>query len=309
MAGRTAYGQGNAGMRPEPRGRMAAPGFDFAQAEADRAMAGGEPPFNPLLYTSGGEYPATPATIMYDRSQSGIPISNEEFMAVSALSPRQSEQTATNTAYAGEPIPAPQKPDLVPFAGTAYEGTGGPRLPQPQAATFMPRPAFGGAMGGFSPYGFGRPPMGAGKGGYRPPMYGGFGMRPDRFRGGPMGGNVNFAGPPMMPPMYGGSFGMPPLGQGGVSGGQLPLGGGRMAAPGYNVATGSFDNAGFGPVETATIVDPAPEPVMESGGIGSFGGANQPTNPYSMGYGMGFRQQQPMGGGKGGSAGGKGGAR
>ena len=301
-------------MRSEPRGRMAAPGFDFAQAEADRAVAGGEPPFNPLL------------------------------------------QTATNTAYAGEPIPAPQKPDLVPFAGTAYEGTGGPRLPQPQTATytsggeypatpatimydrsqsgipisneefmavtalsrdartprqsgFMPRPAFGGAMGGFSPYGFGRPPMGAGKGGYRPPMYGGFGVRPDRFRGGPMGGNVNLAGPPMMPPMYGGSFGMPPLGQGGVSGGQLPLGGGRMAAPGYNLATGSFDNTGFGPVETATIVDPAPEPVMESGGIGSFGGANQPTNPYSMGYGMGFRQQQPMGGGKGGSAGGKGGAR
>ena len=283
MAGRTAYGQGNAGMRSEPRGRMAAPGFDFAQAEADRAMAGGEPAFNPLLYTSGGEYPATPATIMYDRSQSGIPISNEEFMAVSALSPRQSEQTATNTAYAGEPIPAPQKPDLVPFAGTAYEGTGGPRLPsQPQAATFMPRPAFGGAMGGFSPYGFGRPPMGAGKGGYRPPMYGGFGMRPDRFRGGPMGGNVNFAGPPMMPPMYG----QP-----------QPFGGGRMAAPGHHT------------VETATIVDPAPEPVMESGGIGSFGGANQPTNPYSMGYGMGFRQQQPMGGGKGGSAGGKGGAR
>ena len=106
-------------------------------------------------------------------------------------------------------------------------------------------------------------------------------MRPDRFRGGPMGGNVNFAGPPMMPPMYG----QP-----------QPFGGGRMAAPGYTV-------------ETATIVDPAPEPVMESGGIGSFGGANQPTNPYSMGYGMGFRQQQPMGGGKGGSAGGKGGAR
>lgn len=241
MAGRTAYGQGNAGMRSEPRGRMAAPGFDFAQAEADRAVAGGEPPFIPspqtATYTSGGEYPATPATIMYDRSQSGIPISNEEFMAVSALSPRQSG--------------------------------------------FMPRPAFGGAMGGFSPYGFGRPPMGAGKGGYRPPMYGGFGMRPDRFRGGPMGGDVNLAGPPMMPPMYG----QP-----------QPFGGGRMAAPGYTV-------------ETATIVDPAPEPVMESGGIGSFGGANQPTNPYSMGYGMGFRQQQPMGGGKGGSAGGKGGAR
>ena len=100
-----------------------------------------------------------------------------------------------------------------------------------------------------------------------------------------------------------------------------------MAAPGYNLATGSFDNAGFGPVETTTIVDPPPEPIVEtttivdpppepmvrpdrfSGGIGSFGGANQPTNPYSMGYGMGFRQQQPMGGGKGGSAGGKGGAR
>ena len=168
-------------------------------------------------------------------------------------------------------------------------------------------------MGGFSPYGFGRPPMGAGKGGYRPPMYGGFGVRPDRFRGGPMGGNANFAGPPMRPPMYGqpqmgpmkGSP-RPPM-YGAVE--QRPFGGGRMAAPGYNLATGSFDNAGFGPVETATMVDPAPEPVMESGGIGSFGGANQPTNPYSMGYGMGFRQQQPMGGGKGGSAGGKGGAR
>jgi len=273
MAGRTAYRQGDAGMRFDPTG--------MTQAEIDAKINA----YNDRYQTVVGNQLAN-------------------------------SQTATNTAYAGEPIPAPQKPDLVPFAGTAYEGTGGPRLPQPQAATYISGgeyPAVGGAVGGFSPYGFGRPPMGAGKGGYRPPMYGGFGVRPDRFRGGPMGGNANFAGPPMRPPMYGqpqmgpmkGSP-RPPM-YGAVE--QRPFGGGRMAAPGYNLATGSFDNAGFGPVETATMVDPAPEPVMESGGIGSFGGANQPTNPYSMGYGMGFRQQQPMGGGKGGSAGGKGGAR
>jgi hypothetical protein len=44
------------------------------------------------------------------------------------------------------------------------------------------------------------------------------------------------------------------------------------------------------------------------------GGNQQPTNPYSTGYGMGYQQQpnqQPMGGGKGGtqSGGGKGGAQ
>lgn len=259
MAGRTAYGQGNAGMRSEPRGRMAAPGFDFAQAEADRIVAGGEPPLPPMMPRR-------------DR-----PMGGDVNLAGSALSPRQSG--------------------------------------------FMPRPAFGGAMGGFSPYGFGRPPMGAGKGGYRPPMYGGgFGGQPS-FGGGFNPYSAQRPMPVFQRPQQ------PMINMQTMYGQPQPFGGGRMAAPGFNTATGTFDNTGFGPVETATIVDPAPEPIVEtgvivdpppepmvrpdrfSGGIGSFGGTNQPTNPYSMGYGMGFRQQQPMGGGKGGSAGGKGGAR
>ena len=281
-------------MRFDPTG-MTAQQIAEMQALNDRLYGGGnqlaESQVMPqtATYTSGGEYPsapattmpATPATIMYDRSQSGIPISNEEFMAVTALS-----RDARTPRQSGFMPPAPGQPQFY----STYSGAMG-----------IPNAGLGRT---FNPYGFGRPPMGAGKGGYRPPMYGGFGGgfgRPPMY------------GPPQMGPMKGSP--RPPLYG---LGGQRPFGGGRMAAPGFNTATGTFDS-GFNDaaqvrppaVQTATNIADAGEPIMENAGISSFGGANQPTNPYSMGYGMGFRQQQPMGGGKGGSrsAGGKGGAQ
>ena len=65
---------------------------------------------------------------------------------------------------------------------------------------------------------------------------------------------------------------------------------------------------------------PQSDQLLGSGiaGLNLAAGNQQPTNPYSTGYGMGYQQQpnqqpnqQPMGGGKGGtqSGGGKGGAQ
>lgn len=264
------------------------------------------------------------------------------------------------------PSAVTKKPDKDPYAGTGLEGTAGikgqqvsyisdlgyepefvppqdstgalginpdtddtflPNEPPPQLQTgndFDTRPQVYG-----NPYGIqGGPQMGAGKGGYRPPMYGG-GFGGPQY-GNPYGGGF---GRPQYGNPYGGGFGRPPMGGGKGGGrppmygnpygggfgggfGRPPMGGGfggRMAAPGFNTATGTFD--GGQPV--SGIAD-AGEPIMNPGGIGSFSGANQPTNPYSTGYGMGYQQQpnqqpnqQPMGGGKGGtqSGGGKGGAQ
>jgi hypothetical protein len=314
-------------------------------------------------------------------------------------------QTANYIADAGEPIPTFQEPvTIADDFGTAVQGidpsTGMPlstpsdTRPQLQyeVLPYIPQIGQGGVSGGQLPLGagnpfggglgprfnnFGGPPMGGGKGGYRPPMYGGgFGGMYGPPQMGPMkggrrppmygGGFGGFGGP------FGGGFGMPPLGQGGMSGGQFPLGGGRMAAPGYNLGTGTFDGSGvtqgpFGlgrnydviqgnplqgggmmattnPDGTTTVGAgqlPQSDQLLGSGiaGVNLAGGNQatsqvylgevrdsagnitrpdlrasfgQPTNPYSMGYGMGFQQQQPMGGGKGGSGGsggGKGGAQ
>jgi hypothetical protein len=215
-----------------------------------------------------------------------------------------------------------------------------------------------------NPYGIqGGPQMGAGKGGYRPPMYGGgFGgpQYGNPYGGGfgrpPMGGGKGGGRPPMYGNPYGGGFG------GGFGG--PPMGGGfggRMAAPGYNLGTGTF-GGGFNPYiggprsqippsgtymtdasglppgyrtltggmmattnpDGTTTVGagqlPQSDQLLGSGiaGLNLAGGNQQPTNPYSTGYGMGYQQQpnqqpnqQPMGGGKGGtqSGGGKGGAQ
>jgi len=222
-------------------------------------------------------------------------------------------------------------------------GFGGPQYGNPYGGGFG-RPQYGNPYGG----GFGRPPMGGGKGGGRPPMYGnpygggfggGFGGRmaapgytmrfdPSMNLGtGTFGGSFNpyIGGPRSQTPLTGGGdFVLPP--------GARTLTGGRMAAPGFNTATGTFD--GGQPV--SGIAD-AGEPILQGpsgltgnppqsdqllgsgiAGLNLAGGNQQPTNPYSTGYGMGYQQQpnqqpnqQPMGGGKGGtqSGGGKGGAQ
>lgn len=198
-------------------------------------------------------------------------------------------------------------------------GFGGPQYGNPYGGGFG-RPQYGNPYGG----GFGRPPMGGGKGGGRPPMYGnpyggnpyqrtGFGRPQNRYApllgtgGGGFGGN--FPSPYAsqqyrqdvarsgIPPGFvqdemqtGNSTGYTNPQTGETMSIPVDFSGGRMAAPGYNLATGTFD------------------------GPGVTQGPQQPTNPYSTGYGMGYQQQpnqQPMGGGKGGtqSGGGKGGAQ
>lgn len=189
--------------------------------------------------------------------------------------------------------------------------------------------------GGLDPMSrFGRPPMGGGKGGYRPPMYGGGfggmygpppmgpmkgGRRPPMYGGGFGGG---FGGP--FGGGFGGGFGMPPLGQGGMSGGQFPMTSAQPIASAQPIEVIEGNPLQGGGMMGTTNPDgtlsvgagqlPQSDQLLGSGiaGVNLAGGNQQPTNPYSMGYGMGFRQQQPMGGGKGGSGGsggGKGGAR
>jgi hypothetical protein len=164
-------------------------------------------------------------------------------------------QTANYIADAGEPIPQFVPPQDSTGALGINPDTGDtflPNEPPPQLQTgndFDTRPQVYG-----NPYGIqGGPQMGAGKGGYRPPMYGG-GFGGPQY-GNPYGGG--FGRPPMgggkgggRPPMYGnpygggfgGGFGRPPMGGGfgprfnNMGGGF----GGRMAAPGYNLGTGTF---------------------------------------------------------------------
>ena len=61
-----------------------------------------------------------------------------------------------------------------------------------------PQIATGGGMGKGGGRQGGAPGMGGKGGGMRPPAP--MGTLPDRFRGGPMGAEVNLAGPPMRPP-------------------------------------------------------------------------------------------------------------
>ena len=203
-----------------------------------------------------------------------------------------------------------------------------PNEPPPQLQTgndFDTRPQVYG-----NPYGIqGGPQMGAGKGGYRPPMYGG-GFGGPQY-GNPYGGGFGrpqygnpygggFGRPPMgggkggyRPPMYGnpygggfgGGFGGPPMGGGfgprfnNMGGGF----GGRMAAPGFNTATGTFSGGqtqsdqllGSG-ISGLGLVGGQQPPNPYVVGAGTLhnqqtGGNQQPTNPYSTGYGMGYQQQ------------------
>ena len=225
---------------------------------------------------------------------------------------------------------------------------------QYEVLPYIPQIGQGGVSGGQLPLGagnpfggglgprinnFGGPPMGGGKGGYRPPMYGGgFGGMYGPPQMGPMkggrrppmygGGFGGFGGP------FGGGFGMPPLGQGGMSGGQFPMYStvprDASAQPAGTMQVSSTGEP-LGDMSGASIIpragsDGLPANNMTGQLLGSgiagvnlynqqTGGNQQPTNPYSVGYGMGFQQQpnqQPMGGGKGGSGGsggGKGGAQ
>ena len=183
---------------------------------------------------------------------------------------------------------------------------------------------FFGPRGGLGPRidNFGGPPMGGGKGGYRPPMYGG-GFGGPQY-GNPYGGG--FGGPQYGSPYgggfgrpqygnpYGGGFGRPPMG-GGKGGGRPPMYGnpygggfgggfgGRMAAPGFNTATGTFSGGqtqsdqllGSG-ISGLGLVGGQQPPNPYVVGAGTLhnqqtGGNQQPTNPYSTGYGMGYQQQ------------------
>ena len=129
-----------------------------------------------------------------------------------------------------------------------------PQVLRPQDAYLADDTSFFGPSGGLGPRtnNFGGPPMGGGKGGYRPPMYGG-GFGGPQY-GNPYGGGF---GRPQYGNPYGGGFGRPPMG-GGKGGGRPPMYGnpygggfgggfgGRMAAPGYNLGTGTF-GGGFNP--------------------------------------------------------------
>jgi hypothetical protein len=199
---------------------------------------------------------------------------------------------------------------------------------------------FFGPRGGLGPRinNFGGPPMGGGKGGYRPPMYGG-GFGGPQY-GNPYGGGF---GRPQYGNPYGGGFGRPPMG-GGKGGGRPPMygnpyGGNPYQRTGFGRPQNRYapllgtGGGGFGtpPLGEGGVSGgqlplgggrmAAPGYNLATGtfdGSGVTQGPQQLTNPYSTGYGMGYQQQpnqqpsqQPMGGGKGGtqSGGGKGGAQ
>ena len=201
-----------------------------------------------------------------------------------------------------------------PGGNPNFDPVSAPNMPEPPRLSpyaFQRPPMFGGGFGG----GFGSPSMGGGKGGYRPPMYGGgvggppmFGPPPSQM--GPMKGGAR---PPQQmgpmkggprPPMYGGGFGVQPSFGGGFNpyAAQRPM-------PFFQRPQQPLESV---PADMSIMQSGTKDELLGRGGIGNFqmmngqtmtGGNQQPTNPYSTGFGMGFQQQpnqQPMGGGKGG---------
>jgi len=244
-----------------------------------------------------------------------------------------------------------KKPDVDPYAGTGLEGTGGvkgqlasyisdlgyePEFVPPQDSTgtlginpdtgdtFLPnepppRPQTGNDFDTRpqvygNPYGIqGGPQMGAGKGGYRPPMYGG-GFGGPQY-GNPYGGGF---GRPQYGNPYGGGFGRPPMG-GGKGGGRPPMYGnpygggfgggfgGRMAAPGYtmrfdpsmNLGTGTFGgsfNPYIGGPRSQTPLTGGGDFVLPPGARTLTGGMMGTTNPDgTLSVGAGTMQVSPTG--------------
>ena len=228
----------------------------------------------------------------------------QQMAEMQALNDRLYGGSAPQTAYSisdfGYEPDLPQKPDLDPFAGTPYAGTGGPRpdMPIPVQEPTYP----------YNPYGSGggRPQL--------PPLVSGIPgvglLAPEGAQSGT--GNVSdlgyepdlptdrYVSSPEIDPYtqaYTNPYSSPLTTQ--VSGMKGSFGTGAMpyTQPYYQRSFNPY-SGGFGMGQP-----------MRGGGYGGkgggspYGGSYGQSNPYSSGYGMGFQQQpstSPMGGGKGG---------